>query len=607
MVRKDAASRLAEVQLSLALKRYEPRVAAAFRAAVRLVQSEMSITQIADALRRGAVDEALRLAEAATLGSVMRGIGLAPGVRSVMDELTDALRAGAVTGQMQMPSRAGLQASLDLTNPESVRYLRDTVPVMIREIDDAQRMAVRAAALQGMTDGRPVINIARDIRRSVGLTEAMGRAVTNFRHQLETGEMGAGKAPWDRRLSAVERQQARSIFAAGGRRGAQVDALVGRYNDSLVNRRAQNIARTEVHRAYVEGQEELWRQATDRGLLDVTLTRRMWIVTPDDRLRPDHRAIPGMNPDGSPIGGQFQTPFGPVSSPSDGVPELINCFLPSTVVRGSFVGGLKSWYSGEVVEIQTARGHTLTVTPNHPVMTTRGLVAAGGFGEGHDLIAYEGEIRGRLPGGVTAEEYIDHGPSLIKDVFEAMASATGRRAVDVTRLDLHGDEVFLQGNIHKVGADGQLQDGTFFMDDSGNLPLVFTDVTQSGLIGSGGEHAGLHGGSPTPRSRVGGSNLSSSCGFIHRRPFNPFRIGATPDLDAMVTQCAADGAARHADLGAELLKRGAGLIAVDQVRQVRRYPFSGHVYDLQSVTGYMVAQGIVTSNCRCAVALRINE
>lgn len=325
MVRKDAASRLAEAQLALALRRYEPRVAAAFRAAVRLVQSEMSISKIADALRRGAIDEALRLAEAATLGAVMRGVGLAPGVRSVMDELTDALRAGAVAGQMQMPRRAGLQASLDLTNPESVRYLRDTVPVMIREIDDAQRMAVREAVMQGMTGGRPVDAIARSVRQSVGLTDFMARAVVSFRRQLETGEMGAGKAPWDRRLSAVERQQARSIFAAGGRRGAQVDALVTRYTKSLVNRRALNIARTEVHRAYVEGQEELWRQASDRDLLDVTVTRRMWIVTPDDRLRPDHRAIPGMNPDGAPIGGQFQTPFGPITGPGDANTNLISC------------------------------------------------------------------------------------------------------------------------------------------------------------------------------------------------------------------------------------------------------------------------------------------
>jgi len=40
------------------------------------------------------------------------------------------------------------------------------------------------------------------------------------------------------------------------------------------------------------------------------------MVTPDDRLCEYCEAVPDMNPDGVPLGGQFQTPLGPVDGPT---------------------------------------------------------------------------------------------------------------------------------------------------------------------------------------------------------------------------------------------------------------------------------------------------
>jgi hypothetical protein len=38
-------------------------------------------------------------------------------------------------------------------------------------------------------------------------------------------------------------------------------------------------------------------------------------VTPDDRLRETHAAVPGMNPDGVALDGTFETPLGRSSGP----------------------------------------------------------------------------------------------------------------------------------------------------------------------------------------------------------------------------------------------------------------------------------------------------
>lgn len=326
---RKARSRTARRELDAALRSMEPRVAEAFLEAARHIRSRATLKSMAAAIQRGDIAEAVRLSGVAQLANRLRGIGLEPGATSFERQLMSSLEAGGVAGMRQLPRAAALSATLDLTNPEAVRYLSTTLPTLIREVGEETIRAVNDAVLRGFTEGRPAPLIAREIRDSIGLTEKQSRAIGNFRRQLETGELGVGQRPWDRRLSATERAQARSFFTAAAQGSpadqARIDSLVSRYYESLVNRRSKDIARTEVHRAFTEGQQELWNQAEERGLIDPTTTRRIWIVTPDDRLRPDHAAIPGMNPDGVGLDEMFDTPFGPVSGPNDPVPELINC------------------------------------------------------------------------------------------------------------------------------------------------------------------------------------------------------------------------------------------------------------------------------------------
>lgn len=312
---QKATSRRAARELDRVLRRFEPRIARAFAEAAKRVRDRVSARAIAAALEAGDVARAVELVGADALADSLRGAGLEPGVKSVQEELTDAFREGGVAAARQLPRSAALAASLDLTNPEAVRFLREHMPVLIREISNEAREAARDAVLRGFAEGRPLPSIAREVRESVGLTRAQSGYVQNLRRQLEAGAELGMTPPGDRRLSAPERQRARSIMAAGGERSARVDALVERYRESLVNRRAKNIARTEAHRAHIEGQDELWRQARGQGLIQAEATRRVWIVTPDDRLRPDHAAVPDMNPRGVGLDEPFATPVGPAPGP----------------------------------------------------------------------------------------------------------------------------------------------------------------------------------------------------------------------------------------------------------------------------------------------------
>lgn len=308
---------------------WDPKVARSFAAAVAGVRANIKGRELLDALAAGDRERAISIVDAASLADRLRGGGLEPGIPSFVEQLTGAMRAGAVMGAKQLPPDIGRAVgSLDLTNPRALEFLESYLPEKIREVTDGTRRAVEAAVQRGFDEGYHPSKMAREIRDVVGLTEKQSVAVENFRRQLEEGTaIGTGTEPKDRRLSAVERSQAQSIFVHGGERSARVNALVDTYHQRLVNRRAKNIARTETHRAQVEGQLSLWSQAADQGLLDPQETRTIWIVTPDERLRDDHARVPFDNPDGVPLGGYFQTVVGPVKAPgTSGDPGFdVNC------------------------------------------------------------------------------------------------------------------------------------------------------------------------------------------------------------------------------------------------------------------------------------------
>lgn len=75
--------------------------------------------------------------------------------------------------------------------------------------------------------------------------------------------------------------------------------------------RAETIARTETMTASNQGQQALWDQAVDEGLL-TGKERQVWIVTPDDRLCPICEPLDGQEAD---FGETFDTELGKVDGP----------------------------------------------------------------------------------------------------------------------------------------------------------------------------------------------------------------------------------------------------------------------------------------------------
>ena len=163
-------------------------------------------------------------------------------------------QAGQVAASL-LTSQAGITITFDLTNPRAVQWARTQSSRLITDVSVSTKDAVSEIIGRSFTEGIPPRESARLIRNVVGLHDRQAMAVINYRFEL---------------LEA-------------GRSADDVARLAARYSQQLLNQRALMIARTETIASSTNGQQELWRQAVDRQLLDPALTRREWIVTPDER------------------------------------------------------------------------------------------------------------------------------------------------------------------------------------------------------------------------------------------------------------------------------------------------------------------------------------
>ena len=92
-----------------------------------------------------------------------------------------------------------------------------------------------------------------------------------------------------------------------------------------------------------------------------------------------------------------------------------------------------------------------------------------------------------------------------------------------------------------------------------------------------------------------GVQADCSVELTERNPVGPRRFDP-PGLYSSV-----DGGGAYARLGRDLGERLAGRVERDCVVEIRRTEFAGHVYNLQTEQGWYRADGVIVSNCHCAI------
>lgn len=299
-------------------------------------------------------------------------------------------------------------------------------------------------------------------------------------------------------------------------------------------------------------------------------------------------------------------------------PNGFNCFLSDARVQGVFIGGSKAIYSGPIVEIKTRNGNRITCTPNHPILTGRGWIAADDVTESDDLFSYggDGRIVNRLtdssvssPSELGRTVPNEDMPATIKDVFDnLLRNGSFSTSTTCSSLDFHGDAKRFNGDIDIVGTYGMLPNDSFDSGVQDSSKLMFVDGPNATELPSHSLSPSallLKGNKPTCSSSPCGPALPPD-GFgvgLHLAPLYKFCCGAASHLNRSVEKPSLDDLWTHSQFLRELLEASSGSIRRDNAIEIRRFNYSGHVYDLQSVSGWMVADNIVTSNCRGNVSV----
>lgn len=300
----------------------------------------------------------------------------------------------------------------------------------------------------------------------------------------------------------------------------------------------------------------------------------------------------------------------------------------------------RRWYSGEVVRIETAGGHQLTVTPNHPILTSSGWVLAGELREGDSVVSGRGldRIGGRVPDKedipTRIEELFgsDRRGSLVTVPFAAEqfhGDIPTEREVDVVAINSDLDARTLAALVQPVEHSGLTRGarGAVCFSCQGRLGKHGLAVRNSTLrsVSRNGASTSLLRSLPLSRNSIllGGGALDDI--GVGEVPINRATADAevSSNLQHRFTGDVAIDALRRvnlsgsrkspfseftkqrrladADCGRGLLARLSGDVEIDRLVHCDRISFSGHVYNLVSLSGWYSANGIVTHNCGCGV------
>jgi hypothetical protein len=285
------------------------------------------------------------------------------------------------------------------------------------------------------------------------------------------------------------------------------------------------------------------------------------------------------------------------------------CFLPGTLAEGDIRGASRAWYSGPAVQIETNSGARLSVTSNHPIMTPFGWKHAGALQEGMNLVCYGSPVKFLPCYRMAMGRAINNQdvPFPVEDIFEScMMKGCARKYIDrpSSPLDFHGDAEFIQGKVCCVGSNRNLRasnlDSKIFKR---HLQRIFVKRNIPSPVPSG--HSGglpdlgnlfhRHSGSDAPTSFCG-NGFPSGTSLRVGVPINLMRLGRSSHLDPSRFKASLKNSGGDVQLYRKLVVSFPGQVTTDSIIKVKRITWTGHVYDLQTATGFIVANGIITSN-----------
>lgn len=564
-------------------------------------------------------------------------VGLNPNERAEMLRLaTEMASVGFSGGSNHEARNAANEFNLGLgqvvfsraSDPVIVEWARVNAGRLIVEINEATRNSIANIVADGIRAQIGVEGTARRIRDLIGLTQFQGSAALRHREEM----------------------------IASGYGGARLDQAYARYLKTKIRERAELIANNEIHVAVATGQ--------NNKALALGRTEKDWITVGDERVSPTI-CRPNSALGRIPINQVFPNSG---SQTTPGHPKC-RCFPSGIVISGTRAKtAMRRFYSGEIVELKTRSGHSLPVTPHHPLLTSKGWVISGAINKGDQV--FTNDYPERMLDLVDAHDV--QIPTTIEKVFDSLAEF-GRECSLLSNEDFHGDSA--DGQICVIASNGGLFPNLESSSCHPSFELVFSQsvLGQMGcsdiepvLVGASlAHHEAVRLGN-VPRGQTGFSESfhdwasarpKQSADLVRRtarvvkvsdaleaNAFSAIKF-YTAQLDSSVDKNLAygcdtatvlfrkaldglsseivldqflsvyedgrslsneysaslenqlDGVSVHLKTLCELAQAGSVPVILDDIVDVRLVPFHGYVYNVESLSGWVTANGIISHNC----------
>jgi hypothetical protein len=484
----------------------------------------------------------------------------------------------------------------------------------------------------GQFGGEPLIRFPALERSSASLFAARVLTRGDFVAIDQQAKQAAFTVARATSLATIEkvRDAIHADITEGGTLATFRQRLAGAIDGILSPSQQEAIYRTQTGQAAAAGMRAILRHPAVGDEFPYVL----WTSTHDSRTRKDHLAMEHHGQNGTAVY-RADDPMWATLWP----PAGWNCILPGTKVEGVFEAAVRSFYKGEAVEIITKRGSKIRVTGNHPVLTEYGWVKAGSLKKGDQLFRHIGH---REKAGVGFSSFHlgmgstkkNHKPTEIEKVFGSFSAISSTKRYGAKPRDFHGDGEFIQGNIdvvwasrelptnrkprrfdHRSDLDFKTADSFSMRGRSLSLPLIgrhpapfqqFSFGTVANIDSRLRDMSSYYTARDakrfgdridrTPRTikvaNCGIVKSDFSCPGFHSEPSHPF----------------ADGFRFASEISGDLMNGEAALICRDEILTITKIEYAGHVFDLQSATGIILADSLMVSNCRChAIPLSVED
>ena len=278
--------------------------------------------------------------------------------------------------------------------------------------------------------------------------------------------------------------------------------------------------------------------------------------------------------------------------------NAVSCFVGGTIVDAASIHrGYRRWYEGPLVHVVTGR-HELSGTPNHPVLTRRGWVALNELHEGDDLVSGV-PVKDRV---VARQPDIDRAPAVFEELYESLASSGVRQWAAGRKVDFHGDGCRSEVEIIRTQRELSFERHASLLDKKLQLFLeLAADLSRFGeSLGAGLQtlRYGLQTSGPAAYGVMGSGGELTSPFWSELLMAKAHRFATRSYRDTLLDKSSTKSALADAVLFGKGLDTFAGDVSFEKIVKVRRTDFSGHVFNLETGSGWYTANGIIVSNCR---------